>query len=1208
MAVAAEPLHIADLTIALPDSPSGPCASARERRPIESMGSPLKAAAGSPIAGRHPAFMTATPAPALQAAMRTDSGATDPARSMTPVTASLPTATAAGSAARRPPPPPFRGTSAPAATVPPSAWFQTPEPLSALASVDATPMRIRPMPSPGSPSVRRPGAPPTTTTTATAAAIGWRSASSSFLASLTASKRPREALDLPTAAHGPRGTRPHDTAAPDPFELLPGYVVDDDETEIFFGPQVSAKEAHARGAPELLVRRQTLLVRPGPPDTAVARHEAARLIQDSWRCSQQRLQARKHARAVGEALRHAAGRLSLPIPSLRAHWARALIDATWTIESIEAHIIRIQAYGRRQAAQRHFAAQRHAARIIQRSWRAYLHIKAVQQQQAANERRRQRDAVKRIEAAWRGYGARRQAMHRRRAIVTIQAYARRLPDAALVTPMTPAPPAPPVTPVRSSGRRSRSSSSPAPAPWTPATPPAVPAAASVGPRSRTGTNMAIFPPNYAPQDMASLPPAAVAKLTKQITAQNEGHATCTFDIATQIVPLRPPSPGMRTVDEKIMGGIPLLTLDLLADRVAAEKARLAAPSASPVASPRSPQAPPSGKRPRDTAEAASGRMPGPDQATATKRRRVMFDPDRWAVFDYEPGPSVQGPWYPAARERPARPARPVLKRPVCMRPPSPLQLPTQTVVIQRVLYANEMDVQDDSDTDPLTRDPASTPSRANNKTQSGGKAALTTPSKPGPPHAASTSTTTTPSIPRSSKAADPSKPTYTREQFLRTASSALSAPAPVASEPALARPAPSATAAATPAARGATPSRLDRPARRVAPRTPATPSTASTATAPTPARATSRRRVSASTAPTAPTASTVLAASSAAAPAPSKLAATPALRVAAMRSKTPAKPASSGAAAPVRALRVLDPPQRVAAPRPAKGRELEIMDSFDLPWHERIAGRPQLDRSYFETKLKQLKIVFPEYDVLGWYNTGAGLSERDLVVQRQFQEMNESAILLQLNTARLRPAAAAVASARQADEELPVALWEAVLDGTGALAFAQLACQIQSSEPERIAVEHVAHLQPDADDVLVEQLLAQQSTVTKLEERVLRLVGFLERVQRGGDAAPDPALVRHVVAIADCLPAVDNEAALRQAAPRGGLPAAATTGASAPDADPTNRETMLRRALEDEAEDAYAATFLDVLTQSVATLNSVTDRYNQTAPHAPPMRDLFFAK
>ncbi|KAG1102503.1 hypothetical protein G6F42_017355 [Rhizopus arrhizus] len=65
------------------------------------------------------------------------------------------------------------------------------------------------------------------------------------------------------------------------------------------------------------------------------------------------------------------------------------------------------------------------------------------------------------------------------------------------------------------------------------------------------------------------------------------------------------------------------------------------------------------------------------------------------------------------------------------------------------------------------------------------------------------------------------------------------------------------------------------------------------------------------------------------------------------------------------------------------GRDVDIINSFELPLSTEQDGNTVLDKAFLLYKLEQLKQVFPHLDFMGWYTLGSSPSEADLKLHEQ---------------------------------------------------------------------------------------------------------------------------------------------------------------------------------------------------------------------------------
>ena len=128
------------------------------------------------------------------------------------------------------------------------------------------------------------------------------------------------------------------------------------------------------------------------------------------------------------------------------------------------------------------------------------------------------------------------------------------------------------------------------------------------------------------------------------------------------------------------------------------------------------------------------------------------------------------------------------------------------------------------------------------------------------------------------------------------------------------------------------------------------------------------------------------------------------------------------------------------------GRNIEIINSFEMVERARDNGEAAFDAETFNQKLEQYQEVFKSLELIGWYATGAGLQASDLSVHRQLTEHCEAPILLSMD-----PHAATQVGAK----ELPLALYESGAQVTTSRCASLLAC-LPASMPCHLALEYHA--------------------------------------------------------------------------------------------------------------------------------------------------------
>jgi len=171
-------------------------------------------------------------------------------------------------------------------------------------------------------------------------------------------------------------------------------------------------------------------------------------------------------------------------------------------------------------------------------------------------------------------------------------------------------------------------------------------------------------------------------------------------------------------------------------------------------------------------------------------------------------------------------------------------------------------------------------------------------------------------------------------------------------------------------------------------------------------------------------------------------------------------------------------------------------------------------------------------EVLGWYANGSSTEpkEGDLDIHQQMESLpdlpqtetfgdttqinfSESPLFLVLNT-----------SPKDKQRDLPMQLYEnslTIVEGKPKSSFKATAFTIQTSEIERIGVDHMANISRSGASLLQGHLSTMHSSIKMLNSRIIILKNYLEAVKKG-ELTPDPAVLREIRAVCQQLPAVDS--------------------------------------------------------------------------------------
>jgi COP9 signalosome complex subunit 6 len=180
-------------------------------------------------------------------------------------------------------------------------------------------------------------------------------------------------------------------------------------------------------------------------------------------------------------------------------------------------------------------------------------------------------------------------------------------------------------------------------------------------------------------------------------------------------------------------------------------------------------------------------------------------------------------------------------------------------------------------------------------------------------------------------------------------------------------------------------------------------------------------------------------------------------------------------------------------------------------------GKVVIDQEFLMKKKGLFAQPFPNYDVVGWYMTGSTLTAADFAVNAQFQEVNESPLILLLDPTK------AIVTAKR----LPIDIFEQeirVVDGNPKNLFARLVFKIETGESERIAVDHIAHVRPiaEGDSALAAHLEGVKNAIQMLNLRVRNIQKFLDATIKG-QIPKDHHLLRQISSMTNMLPAIDSD-------------------------------------------------------------------------------------
>jgi len=193
------------------------------------------------------------------------------------------------------------------------------------------------------------------------------------------------------------------------------------------------------------------------------------------------------------------------------------------------------------------------------------------------------------------------------------------------------------------------------------------------------------------------------------------------------------------------------------------------------------------------------------------------------------------------------------------------------------------------------------------------------------------------------------------------------------------------------------------------------------------------------------------------------------------------------------------------------GRKVEISNSYEMfVDHE----TKQIDHEFLKKRLSQFQRVFEHDEILGWYATGSKVEGYDTGIHQQVETYNESPLFLLLDP-----------ESKPGSQNLPITLWETtvrVYDEKPRLVFTKIPYSIETTEAERIAVDHVANVSTGGRSMLTSHLSTLQSAIKMLNMRVKIITRFVQET-KAGKIPRDEGLLRSINALCHLLPAIDSD-------------------------------------------------------------------------------------
>lgn len=197
-------------------------------------------------------------------------------------------------------------------------------------------------------------------------------------------------------------------------------------------------------------------------------------------------------------------------------------------------------------------------------------------------------------------------------------------------------------------------------------------------------------------------------------------------------------------------------------------------------------------------------------------------------------------------------------------------------------------------------------------------------------------------------------------------------------------------------------------------------------------------------------------------------------------------------------------------------RKAEIITSFEAVFKiDPNDGHAELDVEFLKSRKEKYNMVFPNYEVLGWYMTGEGFTAADVEkTHAQIREnFSDTPFLLVLNP-------------HPGDDmkgTLPVYLFESVPKANNQIQLQRVRYIVESEEAERIGIDTAMKVDMSAEEnpTLVPQAQRLHSAVSMLQLRIRVVLAYLRKAKEG--ALPiDPELLRSIKSLCNQLPCADS--------------------------------------------------------------------------------------
>jgi len=191
---------------------------------------------------------------------------------------------------------------------------------------------------------------------------------------------------------------------------------------------------------------------------------------------------------------------------------------------------------------------------------------------------------------------------------------------------------------------------------------------------------------------------------------------------------------------------------------------------------------------------------------------------------------------------------------------------------------------------------------------------------------------------------------------------------------------------------------------------------------------------------------------------------------------------------------------------------VEVTNSFEILISETTHI---IDKEFLQSRVQQLTRVFENSEILGWYSTGKAIENYDLQIHQQVEQFNETPLYLMLNP---EPA--------PGSRELPLTLFETTIktggDDKPHVSFSKVSYRVETTEAERIAVDHLQNVSAGGRSLLTSHLSTLHSAIKMLNLRIKAILQYAKATQ-AGQIARDDGILRQIIALIQELPAINTD-------------------------------------------------------------------------------------